>query len=543
MEKLVTDLLQKDCLAEKHTRLASGWGAVYLVPGSNADRLAQGSLKIHVTRPKLAPAPQPVKDVSMETSEETDAHGLIDNSNVMEIPSRLDDTLRKRLYDHLLMYRSFLQQIIGNVSFTMPVLQEMAWTVPTTQEELITLDRITPQFVSKYGEVFLQRINSFLEENNVKLERPFQSRGLLRRRQQEWLRREWNGRNRLQEASREVMQGEIDVSDATKKQSAARQTNGVRSTKYFKDKQEEEGNKQNVQATLEDTDEDWMKVVEEAERIDAEFMQNCQDELPSEPPIQIPTYNRLSSQYQSPKQPVNPSMNQPVNPSINQPVNQSFSHSVNQPVNPSINQPYNRISSQPQSPNKSFNSSANLSMNQPINQSMNQPVNPSMNQPINQSMNQPVNQSMNQPINQSMNQPFSQSVIQPVNQSLNRLSSQPQSQSPFFHRVSGEKRSAAEAVGRSAETSTPTKRTNQTSISKYFTSQSTSPFKSGSLQEMLSRKVTQSAAGNSDGSSPSPVLIPFSVFNKHSISSFCVNDFRPQNHISPKRSASRCLYA
>ena len=467
MEKLVTDLIQKDCLAEKHTRLSSGWGAVYLVPGSNAERLSQGTLQIHITRPKLAVAPQPSDPIAMESSEENDAHGLIDNSNVMEIPSRLDDALRKRLYEHLLTYRSILQQIIGNVSFTMPVLQEMAWTVPTTQEELITLDRITPQFVSKYGEVFLQRINSFLEENNIKLDRPFQSRGLLRRRQQEWLRREWNGRNRLQEASREVMQGEIDASDATKKPSAARQTNGVRSTKYFKDRQEEEGNKQNVQATLEDTDEDWMKVVEEAERIDAEFMQNCQDELPSEPPIQIPTYNRLSSQYQSPKQPVNPSMNQSVN--------QSFNHSVNQPVNPSINQPYNRISSHPQSPNQSFNSS------------------------------------VNQPVNQSINQPFSQSINQPVNQSLNRLSSQPQSQSPFFRRVSGEKRGAAEAVGRSAETSTPTKRANQTSISKYFTSQSTSPFKSGSLQEMLSRKVTQSAAGNSDGSSPSPVLIPFSV--------------------------------
>ena len=229
MEKLVTDLLQKDCLAEKHTRLASGWGAVYLVPGSNADRLAQGSLKIHVTRPKLAPAPQPVKEVSMETSEETDAHGLIDNSNVMEIPSRLEDTLRKRLYDHLLMYRSFLQQIIGNVSFTTPVLQEMAWTVPTTQEELITLDRITPQFVSKYGEVFLKLINSFLEANSIVLERPFQSRGLLRRRQQEWLRREWNGRNRLQEASREVMQREKEEGNGNGR------GKGVRSTKYFKE--------------------------------------------------------------------------------------------------------------------------------------------------------------------------------------------------------------------------------------------------------------------------------------------------------------------
>ena len=87
------------------------------------------------------------------------------------------------------------------------VLYEMAWTVPTTQDELVTLDRITPQFASKYGNVFLQLIQLFLDTNGITLQTPFVSRGLLRRKQQEAFRREYGGKNRLEEASRQVMQG------------------------------------------------------------------------------------------------------------------------------------------------------------------------------------------------------------------------------------------------------------------------------------------------------------------------------------------------
>ena len=138
-------------------------------------------------------------------------------------------------------------------------------TVPTTQDELVTLDRITPQFASKYGNVFLQLIQLFLDTNGITLQTPFVSRGLLRRKQQEAFRREFGGKNRLEEASRQVMQG---IGKETK------DMNGTNSAKDI-----------NHEDTILDedwygNDDEWLKVAEEAEKMEGSLLQNP-SELPS----------------------------------------------------------------------------------------------------------------------------------------------------------------------------------------------------------------------------------------------------------------------
>ena len=255
LQQIITDLIYKDCLAELHKVSPRGFSIVYLTVGSNADKLYHGELSITITqRKKVVTQPTPTSH-TLESSKSIIETPFIEECEV-EVTPRIPEEFCTKLYEGLIASRSMFASFFGSAAasvMTNPVMEEISRTVPTTEEELVTIDKMTPVFVKKFGASILNVIKEFLTNYDIKIEKPFVSRGLLRKRQQE-------------------------------KMEAA-----------LKEKEKEEMNKKGIEMNDDDIDDDLWR---ECEQMEQELSQSTVNI-----PLQVKVNNQSGSGYQvSPSQ-------------------------------------------------------------------------------------------------------------------------------------------------------------------------------------------------------------------------------------------------
>lgn len=185
MQSILTELIYKDCLAESHRTSARGWGVVYLVRGLNYQALQNNAVKITITKKK----PMAVARVTAKEAEAMPAatnDGLIDDGFGSDVSPRLSTDQYQALYKELLASRRMLQSIFSDRAsiLTPEVMEEIARTVPLTEEELMTIDKMTPNSVKIFSGPILDFIKGWLQEKAIVVTKPFNSRGLMRRQQQ-----------------------------------------------------------------------------------------------------------------------------------------------------------------------------------------------------------------------------------------------------------------------------------------------------------------------------------------------------------------------
>ena len=185
MQSILTELIYKDCLAESHRTSARGWGVVYLVRGLNYQALQNNAVKITITKKK----PMAVARVTAKEAEAMPAatnDGLIDDGFGSDVSPRLSTDQYQALYKELLASRRMLQSIFSDRAsiLTPEVMEEIARTVPLTEEELMTIDKMTPNSVKIFSGPILDFIKGWLKEKAIVVTKPFNSRGLMRRQQQ-----------------------------------------------------------------------------------------------------------------------------------------------------------------------------------------------------------------------------------------------------------------------------------------------------------------------------------------------------------------------
>ena len=188
--QVVNSLTSKDCLRICYRTNPSGFRHAYPQLGQNTDRLWSRQLPILLTVAKRARTQKKPAERVCETPEGATENGLVENELVREITPRLSEAAQREFRIALTACRNTLVSIYGsgvNI-LTNSVIEELAATVPTTEDELLTIDKITPIFVKKFGEPLLRFIRTHLHDNHIVLATPFCSRGLLRRRQQEVVR-------------------------------------------------------------------------------------------------------------------------------------------------------------------------------------------------------------------------------------------------------------------------------------------------------------------------------------------------------------------
>ena len=185
MQCILTELIYKDCLAESHRTSARGWGVVYLVRGLNYQALQNHAIRITITKKKkAAPAKTPAKEAEVMPAATND--GLIDDGFGSEVSPRLPVEQYQALYKELLASRRMLQSIFSERAsiLTPEVMEEIARTVPLTEEELMTIDKMTPNSVKIFSGPILDFIKGWLKEKGIVVTKAFNSRGLMRRQQQ-----------------------------------------------------------------------------------------------------------------------------------------------------------------------------------------------------------------------------------------------------------------------------------------------------------------------------------------------------------------------
>ena len=185
MQCILTELIYKDCLAESHRTSARGWGVVYLVRGLNYQALQSHAIRITITKKKkAAPAKTPAKEAEAMPAATND--GLIDDGFGSEVSPRLSVEQYQALYKELLASRRMLQSIFSERAsiLTPEVMEEIARTVPLTEEELMTIDKMTPNSVKIFSGPILDFIKGWLKEKGIVVTKAFNSRGLMRRQQQ-----------------------------------------------------------------------------------------------------------------------------------------------------------------------------------------------------------------------------------------------------------------------------------------------------------------------------------------------------------------------
>lgn len=185
MQCILTELIYKDCLAESHRTSARGWGVVYLVRGLNYQALQNHAIRITITKKKkAAPAKTPAKEADAMPAATND--GLIDDGFGSEVSPRLSVEQYQALYKELLASRRMLQSIFSERAsiLTPEVMEEIARTVPLTEEELMTIDKMTPNSVKIFSGPILDFIKGWLKEKGIVVTKAFNSRGLMRRQQQ-----------------------------------------------------------------------------------------------------------------------------------------------------------------------------------------------------------------------------------------------------------------------------------------------------------------------------------------------------------------------
>ena len=190
--QVVNSLTSKDCLRICYRTNPSGFRHAYPQLGQNVDRLWSGQLPILLTVAKKAKTPKKPAKQPCATPEGATENGLVENELVTEITPRLSEAAQREFRIALTACRNTLVSIYGNGVniLTNSVIEELAATVPTTEDELLTIDKITPIFVKKFGEPLLRFIRTHLHDSQIVLTTPFCSRGLLRRRQQEVVRQQ-----------------------------------------------------------------------------------------------------------------------------------------------------------------------------------------------------------------------------------------------------------------------------------------------------------------------------------------------------------------
>lgn len=215
VQSILTDLIYKDCLAELHRTTARGWGVVYLVKGNNYNALLQRQVAVTITKKKaVAAAKESVKEEDAAARATND--GLVDDGLGIEVPPRLSREQCKALYKELLASRRMLQSIFNERAsiLTPEVIEEIAHTVPLTEAELMTIDKMTPNSVKVLSGPILSFIQGWLKEKKIVVTKPFQSRGLLRRQQQQKMIPKNARGSRLALANQELMKKEEEDLEA-----------------------------------------------------------------------------------------------------------------------------------------------------------------------------------------------------------------------------------------------------------------------------------------------------------------------------------------
>lgn len=215
VQSILTDLIYKDCLAELHRTTARGWGVVYLVKGNNYNALLQRQIAVTITKKKaVAAAKESVKEEDAAARATND--GLVDDGLGIEVPPRLSREQCKALYKELLASRRMLQSIFNERAsiLTPEVIEEIAHTVPLTEAELMTIDKMTPNSVKVLSGPILSFIQGWLKEKKIVVTKPFQSRGLLRRQQQQKMIPKNARGSRLALANQELMKKEEEDLEA-----------------------------------------------------------------------------------------------------------------------------------------------------------------------------------------------------------------------------------------------------------------------------------------------------------------------------------------
>ena len=205
--QVVNSLTSKDCLRICYRTNPSGFRHAYPQLGQNVDRLWSGQLPILLTVAKKAKTPKKPAKQPCATPEGATENGLVENELVTEITPRLSEAAQREFRIALTACRNTLVSIYGNGVniLTNSVIEELAATVPTTEDELLTIDKITPIFVKKFGEPLLRFIRTHLHDSQIVLTTPFCSRGLLRRRQQEVVRQQVRQQGMNREAMNQSM--------------------------------------------------------------------------------------------------------------------------------------------------------------------------------------------------------------------------------------------------------------------------------------------------------------------------------------------------
>ena len=215
VQSILTDLIYKDCLAELHRTTARGWGVVYLVKGNNYNALLQRQIAVTITKKKaVAAAKESLKEEDAAARATND--GLVDDGLGIEVPPRLSREQCKALYKELLASRRMLQSIFNERAsiLTPEVIEEIAHTVPLTEAELMTIDKMTPNSVKVLSGPILSFIQGWLKEKKIVVTKPFQSRGLLRRQQQQKMIPKNARGSRLALANQELMKKEEEDLEA-----------------------------------------------------------------------------------------------------------------------------------------------------------------------------------------------------------------------------------------------------------------------------------------------------------------------------------------
>lgn len=215
VQSILTDLIYKDCLAELHRTTARGWGVVYLVKGNNYNALLQRQIAVTITKKKaVAAAKESVKEEDVAARATND--GLVDDGLGIEVPPRLSREQCKALYKELLASRRMLQSIFNERAsiLTPEVIEEIAHTVPLTEAELMTIDKMTPNSVKVLSGPILSFIQGWLKEKKIVVTKPFLSRGLLRRQQQQKMIPKNARGSRLALANQELMKKEEEDLEA-----------------------------------------------------------------------------------------------------------------------------------------------------------------------------------------------------------------------------------------------------------------------------------------------------------------------------------------
>lgn len=166
LQTVINDMMKKGCLSESHRKNASGFNTVYITTGVRVELLWKHQLSFSLTKAK-------------KTKNE-----MVKSDLEVEVNPRLPPAYQEKLLRELMELREKLKEMKVFTALTGPVLEEISITVPTTEAELLTMDRVTPNTVNRFGAVLLECIHKFLDENHIVLKQPFCSRGLMRKQQE-----------------------------------------------------------------------------------------------------------------------------------------------------------------------------------------------------------------------------------------------------------------------------------------------------------------------------------------------------------------------